>query len=303
MEKNNNFEMRTAVAIIIFNRPDTTKAVIDEIRKAKPPRLYIISDEAREGKAGEREKVDETRALVENSVDWECEVIKNYAEKNMGCKKRVASGITWLFEHEEQAIILEDDCVPKQEFFRYCQEMLEKYKDDEQVMMVSGTNNVPSYKVPQSICFSRFSCIWGWATWRRAWNKYDIEMKDWPEIHEKGLFKPYFRGIEYKVFARDASKIHAGLVDTWDMQWQVCILKNGFGIAPQGNLIHNIGCGHEEATHTKDSSKEIAEYGDMVFPLKTPDKLEVDALYDRNYTKDLYGMKRVINGAIHKVFK
>lgn len=294
-------ELKTAVAIIIFNRPDTTKEVFEAIRKAKPPKLYIISDEAREGRAGEREKVDETRALVENGVDWECEVIKNYAPKNMGCKKRVASGISWVFEQEEQAIILEDDCVPKPEFFEYCQEMLEKYKDNENIMMVSGTNNVPSYTVPQSICFSRFPCIWGWATWRRAWNLYDIEMKDWPVLHEKGQFRPYFNGIEYKVFARDASRIHAGLVDTWDMQWQVCILKNGVGVVPQGNLIHNIGCGHEEATHTKDNSKEIAEYGSISFPIKAPERIEADTAYDKAYTKTIYGMKRVVNGAVHKV--
>lgn len=296
-------EMKTAVAIIIFNRPDTTKEVFEAIRKAKPTKLYIISDEAREGRAGEREKVDEARTLVENGVDWECEVIKNYAPKNMGCKKRVASGISWVFEHEEQAIILEDDCVPKPEFFEYCQEMLEKYKDNENIMMVSGTNNVPSYTIQQSICFSRFPCIWGWATWRRAWNLYDIEMKDWPKLHEEGQFKPYFNGIEYKVFARDASRIHAGLVDTWDMQWQVCILKNGYGVVPQGNLIHNIGCGHEEATHTKDNSKEIAEYGTIIFPINAPNKIEADVSYDKAYTKAIYGMKRVINGAVHKIFK
>lgn len=297
------FKFDTAVAMIIFNRPDTTREVFEAIRKAQPPRLYVIADEARPNKPGEREKVDATRAIIEQGVDWECEVIRNYAPQNMGCKKRVASGITWLFEHEEQAIILEDDCLPKLEFFRYCQEMLEKYKDDENVMMVSGTNNVPTYKLPHGIGFSRFSCIWGWATWRRAWAKYDIEMKEWPQWKADGIFKALFKGIEYKVFCRDASKIHAGLVDTWDMQWQVCILKNGYGVVPQGNLIHNIGCGHEEATHTKDNSKEIAEYGEIAFPIDIPMVQEPDQGYDRQYAKDIYGMKRVINGAIHKIFK
>lgn len=300
---NQEFKLQTPVAMIIFNRPDTTKEVFEAIRQAKPPKLYVIADEARPHKAGEREKVDATRAIIEQGVDWDCEVITNYAEQNMGCKKRVASGITWVFEHEEQAIILEDDCLPKPEFFRYCQEMLETYKDDENVMMVSGTNNVPGYQVPQGICFSRFSCIWGWATWRRAWSKYDITMREWPQWKEQNTFKPYFKGIEYKVFCRDASKIHAGLVDTWDMQWQVCILKNGFGVVPQGNLIHNIGCGHEEATHTTDNSKEIAEYGEISFPITKPANLEPDLGYDKAYTKDLYGMKRVMNAVIHKILK
>lgn len=298
------FQMKTAVAMIIFNRPDTTKEVFEAIRQAKPPRLYIISDAPREGREEEKKKVAETRGYVEAHVDWECEVIKNYAESNMGCKKRVASGITWLFEHEEEAIILEDDCVPKREFFRYAQEMLQKYKDDESVYMVSGTNDLPGYTIKGDYAFSHFASIWGWASWRRAWSKhYDIKMKDWPKAREEKRMRPLFsNALQYRLFVRDADKMHAELVDTWDFQWLFTILNNnGVGITPKGNLIHNIGCGREDATHTKDNSREVAEYGEFSFPIAFTDKVEVDREYEKHYTKKFFGIKRVVNALVQKV--
>lgn len=300
------FELKTPVAMIIFNRPDTTKEVFEAIRKAKPPKLYIISDAPREGRPEEAEKVAQTRGYVEGHIDWECEVFKNYAQENMGCKKRVASGITWLFEQEEEAVILEDDCVPKQEFFRFCQEMLERYRSDESVYMVSGTNDLPGYRMQGDYAFSHFASIWGWASWRRAWSRhYDITMQDWPAAREQEKLRGLFsNALQYKLFVRDADKIHAGLVDTWDLQWVFAILNNnGCGITPRGNLIHNIGCGREDATHTKDNSREVSEYGDISFPLKHPDTAEIDRDYERLYTKKFYGAKRVANAAYHKIVK
>jgi len=297
------FQMKTAVAMIIFNRPDTTKEVFEAIRQAKPPKLYIISDAPREGREEEKKKVAETRSYVEEHVDWECEVIKNYAEANMGCKKRVASGITWLFEKEEAAIILEDDCVPKQEFFRYAQEMLEKYKDDESVYMVSGTNDLPGYEIKGDYAFSHFASIWGWASWRRAWSEhYDINMAKWPKAREEKRLRSLFgNALQYKLFVRDADKIHAGLVDTWDMQWVFTILDNhGAGITPKGNLIHNIGCGREDATHTKDNSREVSEYGEFSFPITFAEEVVVDREYEKHYTKKFYGIKRVFNAVKQK---
>lgn len=300
-----SFEMKTAVAMIIFNRPDTTKEVFEAIRQAKPPRLYIISDAPREGREEEKQKVEETRAYVEDHIDWDCKVIKNYAESNMGCKQRVASGISWVFEHEEMAIILEDDCVPKQEFFRYCQEMLERYKNDERVYMVSGTNDLPKVKFKGDYAFSHFASIWGWATWRRAWTQhYDIKMAQWPSVRKKKKLRPLFsNALQYKLFVRDADKIHAGLVDTWDLQWVFTILNNdGVGITPRGNLIHNIGCGREDATHTKDNSREVAEYGDFSFPIQFFVHVEADKEYEKHYTMKFYGLKRVLNAVKQKVF-
>ena len=133
------FKLTTPVAFIIFNRPDTTRIVFEEIKKAKPEKLLIIADGPRNNKPGEKERCAETRAIVEN-IDWECEVLRNYSDKNMGCKNRVASGLNWVFENVEEAIILEDDCLPDQSFFRYCQELLEKYRDDKRIMLIAGDN-------------------------------------------------------------------------------------------------------------------------------------------------------------------
>jgi len=303
---NEDFQMNTAVAMIIFNRPDTTKEVFEAIRQAKPPRLYIISDAPREGREEERKKVAETRAYVEEHIDWDCEVTKNYAEANMGCKKRVASGISWLFEHEEMAIILEDDCVPKQEFFRYCQEMLIKYKDDSSVFMVSGTNDLPAYVCKGDYFFNHFATIWGWATWRRAWSEhYDITMAAWPRYRQEKKFRHLFSNpLQYRLFERDCDRIHAGLVDTWDMQWVITILGNdALGITPRSNLIHNIGCGREDATHTKDNSREVADFGEFSFPIRFQDDKIMEPEFERLYTKKFFGFKRILNAAYHKIFK
>ena len=300
------FQLNIPVAMIIFNRPDTTKEVYEAIRAAKPPKLYIIADEARPGKVGEREKVDETRAVVEQGIDWECEVIKNYAPQNMGCKKRVASGISWVFEHEEMAIILEDDCVPKQEFFRFCQEMLIRYKDDPEVFMVSGTNDIPTYKCEGDYFFNPFATIWGWATWRRAWGEhYDITMSKWPELRKNKSLRHYFSNpLQYKLFTRDCDRIHAGMVDTWDMQWVITILSNhACGITPRSNLVHNIGCGREDATHTKDNSREVAEYGEFTFPIHFTEEKNYEPGFQKVYTKKFFGFKRVLNAAKNKIFK
>ncbi len=298
--------MSIPVAMIIFNRPDTTQEVFEAIREAKPPKLYIISDAAREGRVEEQKKVAATRAYVEEHIDWECEVIKNYAEKNMGCKKRVASGISWVFEHEEMAIILEDDCVPKQEFFRFCQEMLIRYKDDSNVYMVSGTNDLPDYVCKEDYFFNHFATIWGWATWRRAWSEhYDIQMANWPKLRAERRFRHLFSNpLQYKLFVRDCDRIHAGLVDTWDMQWVITILSNdGLGITPKSNLVHNIGCGREDATHTKDNSREVAEYGEFAFPIHYLDTKIMEPGFEKLYTKKFFGFKRVVNAAVRKVFK
>lgn len=172
----------TPVAFMIFNRPEKTARVFAEIRKARPTQLFIVADGPRTEQ--EKEKTDATRAVTEH-IDWECEVKRNYSDVNVGCKMRVSSGISWIFENVENAIILEDDCVPEQSFFPYCQELLERYKDDTRIMHISGDNfewgRTGNFESDASYYFSRIPHVWGWATWRRAWNLYDINMTSWPE--------------------------------------------------------------------------------------------------------------------------
>ena len=280
---------------MVFNRPDTTAEVFARIRQAKPKRLYLVSDGPRAGREGEKEKVEACRRLVEEGIDWDCSLTPVYAEQNMGCKKRMASGITEVFRQEEMAIILEDDCVPEADFFAFEQENLLRYRDDPEVFLVSGTLNLPDFSMQDSYLFSKFASIWGWGSWRRAWEKYDIEMKDWPEWKSRPELKKLFSFPEFALFSRDARGVYDGRVDTWDMQWLFTVLKYGTGIVPSANLVNNIGCGREDATHTKDRFREIAGVGRLSFPLKHPDRREENKAYDRAYCRLTYGFRRVRN--------
>ena len=182
-----DFKLMLPVAFIIFNRPDTTERVFAEIANAKPPKLLVIGDGPRTGRPGEAEKVAATRAIIQR-VDWDCKVLTNFSEVNLGCKKRVSSGIDWVFEQVEEAIILEDDCLPDITFFRFCQEMLERYRGDQRIGMISGDNFQFGRRYgDDSYYFSKYVHIWGWATWRDRWvGSYDVSMAKWPRIRDEG---------------------------------------------------------------------------------------------------------------------
>lgn len=176
------FKLNVPVLLLIFNRPDTTQRVFHEIRGASPLQLFISADGPRENKPGEFEKCQITRDIV-RQVDWDCEVYTNFRDKNLGCKIAVSSAIDWFFENVEEGIILEDDCLPSFSFFRFCEELLEKYRDDERIMQIGGTNLLSEWqRSDDSYYFSKYGAIWGWATWRRAWQYYDVNMKLWPEV-------------------------------------------------------------------------------------------------------------------------
>ena len=185
-----NFQLSTPVAFIIFNRPDTTARVFAEIAKARPPKLLVVGDGPRANRDGEADRVAEARAIIKN-VDWPCEVLTNFSTPNLGCKKRVSSGIDWIFEQVEEAIILEDDCLPDPSFFQFCEEMLARYRHDDRIAMISGDNflfgQVP---VPESYYFSRYCHIWGWASWRRAWKDYDVNIPALAAIRTDGRWMP-----------------------------------------------------------------------------------------------------------------
>ena len=299
-------QIETPVYLCIFNRPDTTKEVFEAVRKARPKKLYICSDAPRENRENEAEIVAQTRSIVEDHIDWPCEVHKNYAEKNMGCKKRMASGISWVLEQEESAIILEDDTVPCEDFFPYMEAMLEKYKDDPRVMMVSGTNLIRKVKIEDAYTFSRFSVIWGWATWKRAWALYDVNMEQWPQVKESKALRSHFNGLAYKFFERDADKIYSGLVDTWDLQWDFCRhMNDGLGIVPKQNLVNNIGFNRADATHTVGKSFEDFSTGKVEFPIQfvAEEKVALNQAYDAAYMRKNMGLKKIYNYIRKKLHK
>ena len=290
--------MKTPVAFIIFKRPDTTKQVFETIRQAKPPKLLVIADEARENQPEEAEKCAATRAIIDQ-VDWDCEVFKNYADKNMGCRKRVSSGLNWVFETVEEAIILEDDCVPDPTFFRFCEELLEKYRDDRRIMTICGTNVLGEWKPNlQSYFFSSYYSCWGWATWKRAWNYYDVEMKLWsnPDI-KKRVREILANDQQYRVWEKLFNSVKQA--DTWDFQWFLSyILQSGLVIIPSVNLVSNIGFS-AEATHTKEKDiRANLTLNTMSFPLKEPLCIVRDREYETVRSKKL----SVINSLSKRIY-
>jgi len=250
--------LETPIAFCIFNRLDLTKRVFEAIRDARPKRLLVIGDGPRIDVAGEASVVEQTRSIVSN-IDWECKVQTNFSEINLGCKHRIASGLDWAFEQSEELIILEDDCVPDPSFLRFCETLLERYRNDERVMMISGDNFQPAPCSEFSYYFSRWPHIWGWASWRRAWQHFDVNVSSWPKLKETEQLRNVFvDDAEYQHWAATLDRQHAGEIDTWDFPWgYACWANNGLTILPEQNLISNIGFG-ESATHTMDPSSRLA---------------------------------------------
>ena len=243
--------MKTAVLFLVFNRPDTTAKVFDAIRTARPPRLYIACDGARPGRIEEAEKVASVREISTN-VDWPCEVRTLFRDKNLGCKYAVSSAISWFFGLEEEGVILEDDCLPSQSFFSFCEEMLCRYRDEQRVMAVTGTNITCKMHFDGDYFFSRYALMWGWASWASAWEAYDLELDHWPKNKQIRHLKMLgvVKLAECIAWKQILTRTKAKLVDTWDYQWiYSCWLRGGLTIAPAKNLITNIGYS-SDATHT-----------------------------------------------------
>jgi len=289
--------MKSPVLFLVFNRPDTTRQVFEAIRSARPPRLYIAADGPRLSRKGELNLCMESRK-ISTSVDWPCEVKTLFREKNLGCKKGVSGGIDWFFEQEEEGIILEDDILPLPSFFRYCDELLERYRHDDRVGLISGCNLISKrFSSNESYFFSRYSHIWGWATWRRAWNLYDVGMQAWPEWRDNGGLSSLSDGSklfesQWKSTLDNAFK---GGVDTWDYQWLFTCWCHGMITAlPAHNQTNNLGFG-PDATHTMGNVPDYIKESipePLPFPLRHPSHIErsskADALLDRR----AFGMTR-----------
>jgi hypothetical protein len=265
--------METPIVFIIFNRPDTTAVVFEEIRQARPTQLFVIADGPRLERDGEAAKCHETRQIIEG-VDWECEVFKNYSDVNLGCRDRVSSGLNWVFDRVESAIILEDDCVPHQSFFPFCQEMLAKYIDDERIMVVAGDNyQFGKSRTNYSYYFSRYNHCWGWATWKRAWQHYDRDMNCWPEVRDGKLLDSILDDpISIQHWEKIFYDTYHNRNNSWAYRWTLsCWVQSGLTILPDVNLVSNIGFGMG-ATHTTGSQNKLANLrvDEMVFPLQHP---------------------------------
>ena len=259
------------VLLLIFNRLETTKMVFERIREAKPKLLFIAADGPRAGKEGEKEKCDAVRQFVLNSVDWDCDVKTLFREINLGCGHAPAEAISWFFKNVEQGIVLEDDCLPALSFFNFCDQLLEKYKDDERIVTISGTNVFGEFKTTASYLFSVLGGNWGWASWKRAWQKFDFDISLWKEKNNQDKIKYFISNDEifnhYKIIFDDLLINNRN--DVWDYQWLFSrVLNAGLTIVPSINQIRNIGFG-EHGTHTFDPENRIAKLltCDIEFPL------------------------------------
>jgi hypothetical protein len=280
------------VGLIIFRRPQFTERVLQVLALIRPRKLFVIADGPRPDKPGEAEACQATRAVIDR-IDWDCDVIKNYSEVNLGCGRRPATGITWLFEQVEEAIILEDDCVPDPSFFRFCEEMLERYRDDERVMHIGGsTYQRENFPVPESYFFSCFNGAWGWATWRRAWKYFDMAVKHWPRLRNTTwlmdiLEREDAAAIWAKEFEVACQK--QGEVDYWDHQWTfACWSNSGLSVRPKFNLVSNVGC-CADATHTLSEADPRANLPalPMGFPLTHPPMVLPNRELDRKFLNDV----------------
>lgn len=280
-------ELNTPVLFLIFNRPDTTKQVFETIRKARPKQLFIAADGPRLNKPGEKEKVQTTREIVSN-VDWDCDVKTLFRDKNLGCKIAPCSAIDWFFENVEEGIILEDDCLPDQSFFRFCEELLEKYRDDMRIGQICGFNPLIKSDIQnESYLFSKFGPTWGWASWRRAWNKYDVTILSWDEIKKRNIVSFITDSYLEKKWRIDIfNEIYNNKMDAWDYQWSFAKLINSFlSIIPSKNLIKNIGFG-EEATHTKGKIDEKLLTSFEINTIIHPKFVMRNKLYEQMYLSD-----------------
>ena len=282
------WQLTKPVAFFIFNRPETTARVFEVIRQAAPSTLLVVADGPRPDRPGEDERCAAARAIVAG-VDWPCKVMTNFSDHNLGCRRRVSSGLDWVFQTVEEAIILEDDCLPDQSFFRFCEELLTRYRDDPRIAMISGNNFQQSAgKGEGSYYFSRYPEIWGWATWRRGWELYDVDMKLWPMFRSGGWLESTFPQRRLARFWRDAfDAVHSGGFDTWDYQFTFsCLRHNALCVMPSVNLVSNLGFG-ADATHTKTGcrlSKLPTE--PMSFPLRHPRHITRDISADRATEKE-----------------
>lgn len=281
---------QTPILFLIFNRPSETLKVFDIICKIKPAQLYIAADGPRIDRIGEFEICNQTRNLILNNVFWPCEIKTLFRDKNLGCGIAVSEGITWFFNNVDKGIILEDDTIPDLSFFPYCEYLLNIYKDDKNIMHISG-NSFNTFKsdvtTSNSIYFSKFPFNWGWASWKRAWDKYDYSIiintnsNDWVlwlnnNFKEKIIIDYWNRTLKNTLLQKKSF--------TWDYQWYLTIWKNnGISILPQRNLVKNIGW-ILNATHTNEPNHHLGKLKihKIKFPLKIPKSYNLN-----NYIFDL----------------
>lgn len=283
---------KTPILFLVFNRPKETKQVFEIIRKIKPRRLFVAADGPRIDKKNENEICNHVRELA-TSIDWDCELVTLFRERNLGCKYAVSSAINWFFEQVDEGIILEDDCLPELSFFLYCEVLLKKYKSNEEVMHISGANLNDDLKFGDGTYFySNYPNIWGWATWKRAWKKYDLELEN--TAFYSRLIKSTFKFQSERTFWKSRIELlRTKGLDTWDYQWMFSIWKEkGICLNSNYNLVENIGFGNN-STHTKNKNPYLTPKTNQIVKVIHPSKFRILENAEIEFISTLHGLKRM----------
>jgi hypothetical protein len=281
--------LTTPVILVVFNRPECTARSLAAIRAVRPRQLFLVADGPRADRPGEAALCAEVRALVEQGVDWPCELVRDYAPDNLGCARRVVSGLDKVFSQVVEAIILEDDCVADPSFFSFCTTLLERYRSQPEVWHIGGAN-FQAAPQPGTCYFSRYNHVWGWATWRRSWSRLDWEMKDWKFVRESGWLRGQLGDRWAAQYWRDGfDSVLAGKVDSWAYRWTYTMWRHGgLAVLPGINLVQNIGF-DTDGTHARKTDRQLSRPAVALgFPVRHPDNMERDERADRYTERTLY---------------
>jgi hypothetical protein len=287
----NKDPLTTPILLLVFNRPETTKRVFAEVREVRPTRLYIAADGPRQNVAGEKERCEAARAAA-TLVDWPCGVQTLFRDKNLGCRVAVNSGLDWFFSKEEEGIILEDDCLPDRSFFGFADELLARYRTDDRVAMISGTNYLlDKLRIDTSYCFSRYFSVWGWASWRRVWETHDKSMKHWQALRSTNWLGGLYRqGFMQRHMRKLFDLASSGAINTWDIQFAFsCLLGGRVAVVPRVNLISNIGF---TGTHTLGDGRnnDLPRFSLNDRPMNHPSAVLPDPRYDDAFFRQEFGL-------------
>jgi hypothetical protein len=286
--------------LVAFNRPEKTQRVFEAVRAAAPRRLYVAADGPRAEVPSDFDRCARTRQVLAD-VNWSCEVRRLYQPGNLGCKRGVGTAIDWFLANEESGIILEDDCLPSPEFFPFCAQMLERYRDAPEVMMIGGENPLGKWDGNEaSYVFSRTAPIWGWATWRRAWARYDPTMSKWIDPEARALVRSRMPAAAYRFLSQRFDRVYEGSLDSWGFAWTFAILINeGVSVMPARNLITNIGF-DSEATHTKRPSARESALPTYQYegPIRHPASTMPDDRFERALFKNHFPLSRRLVAAL-----